>query len=97
MGLKMLVAARIRQARREKGWNQTEAGNRAGMTQQTWASYETGDVNVPLDTLERIAFVLEKPIEFFVVADYEYKVKPPTEISPKKVRRRRDPAKEPAR
>ena len=75
MALKHLVAARIRQARRERDLNQTDAGNLVGLTQQTWASYETGNVNVPLDTLEVIAGALHKPIEFFVVPDYEFKTK----------------------
>lgn len=75
MGLKTLVATRIRQARRELNLNQSEAANLAGMSQQTWASYETGKVNIPLDTLDRISHVLNRPIAFFTVADYEYTVK----------------------
>lgn len=98
MSLKMLVSARIREGRREKGWNQTEAGHRAGLTQQTWASYETGEVNIPLDTLERISKVLEKPIEFFVVANYEYTVKASTpQVESKKGQSKRGARKEPAR
>jgi transcriptional regulator with XRE-family HTH domain len=98
MGLKLLVASRIRQGRREKGWNQTEAGHRAGLSQQTWGSYETGEINIPLDTLERIAQILEKPIEFFVVADYEYTIKAVNPRAPsKKARSKRGAPKEPAR
>ncbi len=87
MGLKALVGARIREARRAANLNQQEAADLAGMSQQTWASYETGKINVPLDTIDRIAEVLGKPIAFFTVADYEYTVKATTpEAESKKAR-----------
>lgn len=90
MGLKSLVGTRIRQARREANLNQQAAADLAGMSQQTWASYETGKINVPLDTIERIAQVLNKPIAFFTVADYEYTMKAAMpEIESKKSQARR--------
>lgn len=97
MGLKALVGARIREARRAANLNQQAAAELAGMSQQTWASYETGKINVPLDTIDRIAQVLGQPIAFFTVADYEYKVKAAVpEAESKKGQGKRDAKKEPA-
>ncbi len=77
MELKKLVGIRVRQARLELGLTQQQAADQVGLNQQSWAAYESGKVNIPLDTLQRIVQVLQKPIEYFVVEEYEYMVKAP--------------------
>lgn len=77
MELKRLVGDRIRQARLDKRLTQHGAADLVGITQNVWSAYELGKVNIPLDTLDRIVRVLEKPIGYFVIEDYEYTVKAP--------------------
>ncbi len=75
MALSALVSARIRQARRELDLTQAEAAERLGISQNAWATYEAGNRSIGIETLERIAEILEKPIAYFVVEDYEYTIK----------------------
>ena len=89
MELKSLVATRIREARRNNNLTQSEAADLYGIAQTTWANWETGNVNVPLDVIDRIAKILDMPTEYFVVADYEYTVKAKV---PKEPARRRKAA-----
>lgn len=95
MELKSLVASRIREARRRKNLTQQQAADLYGIAQTTWANWETGKVNVPLDTIDRISEVLELPVAFFVLANYTVNAVVPEEMI-KKARRQRGPAKTPA-
>lgn len=74
MALKELVSARLREARRLKGWTQAQAADSIHVKQTTWASWESGQNTIPLEMLEYAARELEQPIEFFVVANYQYTV-----------------------
>lgn len=98
MGLKELVGTRIRAARRKLNWNQQRLADAVGIAQPSIAAYETGRVNVPLDTIDRIADVLGKPIAYFTVADFESVEKAPLpEVESKKGQSKRGAPKEPAR
>ncbi len=77
MDLKKLVGVRIRQARRDADLNQQDAADRIGVSQGTWAGYEQGKINVPLDTLQRISEILGKPVEYFVTENYSYEATAP--------------------
>lgn len=77
MDLKKLVGTRVRQARLDAGLTQTEAAEVVGISQNVWSGYESGRVNIPLDTLARIVEILNRPIEYFVVENYEYMTKAP--------------------
>ncbi len=105
MALKELVAARLREARRLKNWTQAQAADSIHVKQTTWGSWESGQNAIPLEMLEYAARELEQPIEFFVVANYQYTVqaKQPSSYvvntgrvtyEPKKDRRKRDPKDE---
>lgn len=72
-----LAAVRIRDARNDAHLTQAAAADLVGLSQSSWASYERGKVDIPIGMLHRIAKVLGKPIEYFVVEDYEYTVKAP--------------------
>lgn len=72
MALKELVGTRLREARRLKGWTQAQAAESIHVKQSTWAAWEIGQNSIPLEFLEYAARELEQPIEFFVVANYEY-------------------------
>ena len=77
MNLQQLVGIRIRAARRELDWSQETLAEKVGIKQSNLAKYEAGKVNIPLQTLERISKVLQRPVTFFVASDYEYTVKAP--------------------
>lgn len=103
MGLKALVSTRIREARRQADFTQKVAAEHFSklvgrkVKQTTWASWETGSVNVPLDTIDELARFFGQPSEFFTNPNYEYMVKASKpEEPPKKARRRREAAHEPA-
>lgn len=75
MALKELVSARLREARRLKGLTIAEASAAISVKPSTWGAWESGQNTIPLELLEFAARELDQPIEFFIVADYEYKVK----------------------
>jgi len=56
----------IRLARKDSdgsGWTQAECAARAGMPQSQWADLERGRCSPRIDTLQRLADVLECPLE----------------------------------
>ena len=53
------VGELIRKVRKEKGFTQKELGEKLGLTEATFNRYETGRQNLTLDTLQKIADVLE--------------------------------------
>ena len=67
-----LTLARIRRLRNEMKISQAEAASRAGVNQQTWARWESGQVGIDLDTLQIIARVLETTPEALIAHDPEY-------------------------
>lgn len=77
MNLQQLVGVRIRAARRELDWSQEFLAEKVGVKQSNLAKYEAGKTNIPLQTLERIAQVLQRPVTYFVASDFEYTVKAP--------------------
>lgn len=52
------VAERVREARRARGWSQSELATKAGVSRPTVARIEGGQ-HVLMGTLERVAQVLE--------------------------------------
>ncbi len=67
---KAQVRARIRQARTARGWTQKELAERLGLASNvTVARYESGERNVDLDTLARIAAVTGREVSWFLDAE----------------------------
>jgi len=67
MNLRKLVGNNIRKKRKEHGWSQEKLAGKARLTSDYVGSLERGQVNVSLDSLERISKCLEIPInELFV-------------------------------
>jgi transcriptional regulator with XRE-family HTH domain len=67
------VAARRRElmkelveARRERGWSQTEIAARMGTSQSAVARLERGDLDVRLSTLERYAAAVGRTVDWQV-------------------------------
>lgn len=70
----MQVNLRVRQIRQSKGITQTFVAKQLGVTVQTFNSYEKGRTQLKVDTLKRIAEILDEPIEnFFEQKLYETK------------------------
>jgi transcriptional regulator with XRE-family HTH domain len=67
MNLRKLVGGNIRLKRKVKGWSQEKLAGKAKLTSDYIGSLERGQVNVSLDSLERICKCLEINInELFV-------------------------------
>ena len=58
----MTVGQRIRDARDQRGWSQTELAERCGLSRPTIARIEAGH-HVRMGTLERVAQVLSLKLE----------------------------------
>lgn len=76
MGIKETVGRRIKVARTELGWNQTELANRLGTSQANIARYEKAKISVDIETLAQIAKVMNKPIDWFFVELPKVKAEP---------------------
>ena len=65
MGYKS-IGKRLQMAREEAGFNQEQLAGKIGCSQSTLSNYEKGKRRVYLAQLEKIAGVLNKPIEYFL-------------------------------
>lgn len=63
------IGKRIRKVREERGVSQKKLGMILGLSDKAISAYEAGRTYPPIDTLERIAKELGKPIEYFVTND----------------------------
>lgn len=61
----MEINNRVRQIRKSKGITQTFVAKELGINVQTYNGYELGRRNIKAETLEKIANVLNEPIENF--------------------------------
>lgn len=65
--VKALIRARVRQARTESGWTQKELASRLGLSSNvSVARYESGDRDVDVATLARIAELTGRSLAWFV-------------------------------
>ncbi|GAB3753184.1 helix-turn-helix domain-containing protein [Spirosoma pomorum] len=53
------VGEQIREARKAKGLTQKEVGEKMGVTESTYNRYETGEANLSLMTIQKIADALD--------------------------------------
>ena len=60
------MIARLKEARNEKGLSQKDLAKKINLTQQTYSDYETGRTNPDIDTLTKIADILEISVDFLL-------------------------------
>lgn len=65
-GNSMGLPIRLREVRELRGFSQTKLGRIAGCRQDKICSYETGKSMPQLDTLMRLADILQAPIDYLV-------------------------------
>lgn len=63
------VGNNIKKYRKEKGLTQLELGQSINKSESTIRKYESGAVNITMDTLSKIAAILGVPIEKFMEMD----------------------------
>lgn len=56
--LRLALAARIKQARTDKGWTREEVAEALDLTPETIWKYETGRITIPLPSLRRLSRAL---------------------------------------
>jgi len=64
---------RIRQARKSKGLNQTQAAELLGKKQSEWSKWETGKVNLEkmeIGTVTAVADLLDVTVDYILCRDY---------------------------
>jgi transcriptional regulator with XRE-family HTH domain len=61
--LPLSLGARIKELRKDRGWNQRELSARANVSQTRLSKYENGTHQVPLGALIRIAHTLALPVD----------------------------------
>ena len=59
------LMSRLVEARKERGWSQTEAAERAGTSQSYLADIEGGYISVTLKMLSRLARAYDLPLTHF--------------------------------
>lgn len=65
MGFKQ-IGRKLQMAREEAGLSQEQLASMMGCAQSTLSNYEKGKRRLYLNQLEKIAEILNKPIEFFI-------------------------------
>ncbi len=60
------IGRQIRAARETKGWSQRELATRFGVSSATATRWESGQQAIDFPDLERLAKVLERPVQFFL-------------------------------
>ncbi len=63
------VGERIKKAREVRGISQKKLGMSLGLSDKAISAYEAGRTYPPIDTLEKIAHELGKPIAYFLSED----------------------------
>ena len=79
------LISRLLEARKARGWSQTEVAERAGTSQAYLADIEGGKISVSLKMLSRLARAYELPLTYFTPNEVVNK-------SPSTPRRKRDVA-----
>jgi transcriptional regulator with XRE-family HTH domain len=66
MSLNQIVGRRIRVARIERNVKQAELAEQIKVAPKTLSSWETGETDIRIHSLEQIAKELGKPIDYFL-------------------------------
>lgn len=78
------AARRIKAARAELRWNQEDLAEQLGVSQNQIAKWESGKANIGINTIQRIAGALGKPMSFFVEEDISLPKEERRAVTPKK-------------
>jgi transcriptional regulator with XRE-family HTH domain len=70
MQTKKYIGRQIRAAREGQGWSISETARRFGVSHATMSRWESGDQAIEFADLERLAKLLEKPVQFFLPGLY---------------------------
>ena len=62
---KGIVGKQLKKARSEKNLSQEDLAQKVGISRMMISRYEISSSEIPLDKLQRIAEILEKPVSFF--------------------------------
>lgn len=81
MGIKQLVGKRVKGARKENNLSQEELGNKVGYAGATISQLESGQFRISIESLEKIAKVLDKPLSFFLPEKTEKNYTLPTKLT----------------
>ncbi len=57
---------RLRKLREDKGLRQREISNLLHCSQTTYSRYETGELNIPVDVLEKLALCFETSVDYII-------------------------------
>lgn len=57
---------RIRNLREDKDFNQTRMAELLNCSQTTYSRYETGDLNIPIDSLVKLAIFFNTSIDYLI-------------------------------
>ena len=52
--------------REERGWKQSDMARRLWVSQSTYSGYETGKIQVPVDTLLKLADIYDVSMDYLV-------------------------------
>lgn len=66
MDTREFIGRKINSARKEKGWSVRELARRYDISHATISRWESGKQQVDIRDLERIANILEKPLQWFL-------------------------------
>ncbi|MCB9789960.1 helix-turn-helix domain-containing protein [Candidatus Nomurabacteria bacterium] len=62
---KGIVGKQLKKARSEKNLSQEELAQKVGISRMMISRYEISSSDIPLDKLQKIAEILEKPVSYF--------------------------------
>lgn len=62
----MTVYPRLRDLREDAEWNQTELAKMLGMSQTGYSKYETGENDIPVEILEKLADIYHTSTDYLL-------------------------------
>ena len=57
---------RLQRLREERGWRQSDMAQRLWVGQSTYSGYETGKIQVPVDTLLKLADIYDVSMDYLL-------------------------------
>ena len=68
---------RIRNLREDRDLSQREVAGHLGIAQTTYSDYELGKINIPIDTLKRLADFYDTSVDYLLERTDEKRPYPP--------------------
>ncbi|HEX3043890.1 MAG TPA: helix-turn-helix transcriptional regulator [Bacillota bacterium] len=63
------ISEKIKKLRTAKNWSQEELAKRIGVAQQYISKYESGKTKPSYKILQKLAYVLEEPVEYLITPE----------------------------